>query len=422
MAGLCCLGVLLGLAACSSSGKPSGSTQTSSANTTSGATAAAAHCTGTPLKFAAIISESGPGAAGNAGMKDAINVATEAINKACTAHRPISISICNDQSDPNQSATCGRDAKSEGALALVGFASAFERGAEAAQLPLLLSDGGGSFAATSPTAYTPGAAFPIVTYGYVNSAKALGLTKVLYVTYDLPVSQFIGAQLQAVAKAQGLSYDSILYPATTTDFTTLAAEVAAKADSKTAIVLSATQLAPILSAFAAQGVTAAKDPIMALSEPPADQLESLGATANGLLFASAAYPYSDTSNPGIAQMHTEYAAAGGSGTGVSLEDVSVWAYIHMLADAVAKLTPAQLDALNPKTIVNAVVNASPYAVPEYAPFDYRHPAFTKAENATFAQFRVWGREGLVIRIENGTDKVVTDGFVDVTKPFTISSS
>lgn len=199
------VGLCVALAACSSSsnGSPSTAGTGSSSGTvkvmvigsfTAGTAAAAPHVFPTP--------------------PDGVKAAANAMNKAggMNGHQ-VEVLTCDDQGNPNQAATCARDAKSDGVLAVVG---SFDPVGTAQTLPILNAEGIPYIGATSaePIDYTSPNAWPldgggaIAGYGLISDLIASKCTSVVFLAPDTPLSDQTWASGKANFSAAGISYPS----------------------------------------------------------------------------------------------------------------------------------------------------------------------------------------------------------------------
>jgi branched-chain amino acid transport system substrate-binding protein len=402
----------LGLAACSSPG--------SSSSAAANATVAAGGCHGSPVTVTLIQTMSGPASFPGIGedTQNGVKAALTAINAKCQIGRPLQVTICDDQSDPNQSTRCGQEAKSSGSLALIGSGT-FDNGDTAAGLPGLLTVGTSTFDATSPDSY-PSESPLVAILATLTAAKAAGASNYTMAAFQSAQTQFIVGMAQALGKQEGITVNPLFFPATTTDYAPLAAQIAQQKPD--AIGMIAPAVVPLVNALATAGITPSKTPMFtAVSLMPPSVLAQLGANAKGIYLASGQVPPSDSANPGIRQMLAEYKAAGisESPAGIGTWAVDVWSKVHIIDTAIAALPPAQRVSLTSKSLVSAVVALGEVNRPEYAPFDLQKPAFGSIP--ALAHFRIFGDEALIVPVENGGYQVVAP-FGSVMKPFKLNAA
>ena len=124
--------MLLAAACSSSDDEADGAPETSEA-----AGGTTTECPGEPLRFTTIMTVTGPLALPTVAeeMAEGTRAAVEAVNRDCVLGRPLEVIICDDKSDPNEATRCGREAASDGSLALFGQSGNFDTGSAAAGLP-----------------------------------------------------------------------------------------------------------------------------------------------------------------------------------------------------------------------------------------------------------------------------------------------
>jgi branched-chain amino acid transport system substrate-binding protein len=378
------------------------------------ATAAPSACPGQPIRLTAIASLTGPVAVDAGDVKDGLRVALGAINGECQLGRPLEITLCDDQSNPNESLACGRRAASDGSLALFDSLSSLPDGPSVAGLPSVLNLGITTYDLTSPTSY-PASAGPVTILAEVGAAKAAGASRVLFVAPDTAYTQVTSSMATTLGDQLGLEVDSLFFPADTSDFTTVAAQVADR-DPEAIILLTPATL-PFFNALATTGVSPADVPVITLASfVPPDVVNQLGDKIEGTYLVGQIVPPTETENAGIEQMRKEYRQAGldPDDPRMSVYAVDVWSNAHILADALAALEPAELRTLNGDGIVSALVAAAPIDFPTRSRFDFNNPALPEIES--LAPFRIFTREAIILRVDDGKVRSVTD-FIDVTTEF-----
>jgi hypothetical protein len=387
-----------------------------SSSAANGSTTTTVPCPGKPIKLTSIISLTGPALISSAttGTQDGYEVALKAVNGSCQLGRPLEIDVCDEQSSPNGSTRCGREAASNGSLALFGSTGTYETGTTAANLPGILGAGASVFDLTNPRAFAPISALTLVVGG-ASASSAAGADKALMVAIDVPITRtFMGTAVD-VAKDLGVDMDVLWVPLETTDWAPVAAQVAER--DPEAIGVAVPQMVPLINALEAEGITPADVPIQtAVTFLPPEQIEELGPKADGIYLVSQVTPPTDTDNPGIKQMLREFAAAG---VDIDLEQsspavVTAWANVHILADLLDDLPQDQIDALDSDALVQLMENAPPVSRPEYAAFDFSKNAYPDVP--ALSGLRLFSRQAMVVRVEDGQYKSVTP-FGDATEPF-----
>lgn len=407
------LAIVLLAGACTSSKKSNTSTGPSAT------TAAPVNCPGTPLKFTQIDSLTGPiGVPGRqADEENGLKAALTAINNACTAHRPIQITLCDDQSDPNQSTTCGRQAASD-SIAIFGDTGISDNGVNAAKLPGVMLNGAGLWALTNPQAYSSTNVVAEI-IGVASAAAGLKKKNLVWVAPNVPAITFAVDLCVKQAKAFGLKAQAVYYPPTTTDFTALAAQVAALHPDA---IGEATQSPAFYTAFASEGLSPKNVAIISdVSVVPPVTIASLKGGGEGLYLLSPDIPAQDSSNPGIQQMQKEWNAAGItadlSKTGTYA--VAVWSKAHALASILSRLPASEVQSLTGAQLTAALVAAGPITPLASAPFDFSNP-HALSQISGLAPFRVFTADALLTQVVNGTYKRISD-FATVASPLPISN-
>lgn len=401
-------------AACSSSDDGS------STKAASGSTTTTVPCPGDPIRLTAILSLTGPLSVPSAsqGIQDGTDVALKAVNGTCQLGRPLAVDICDDQGSPNGATKCGREAASNGSLALFGSTGSFDTGTSAANLPGVLGAGASVFDLTNPRAFSAISALTLVVGGASASAAA-GAKKALMVAIDVSITRtFMGTAVD-VAKDLGVRLDVLWVPPETTDWAPIAAQVSERKPQAIGVALPL--MVPFINALANEGITPKDVPIQtAVTLMPPEQIKQLGSKADGIYLVTQVAPPSDGSNPGVKQMQKEFEAAG-----VALDPkagspavVTAWSNVHIFADLVGKLPKQEIATLDSAKLVDVFKNAPPVSRPEYAPFDFSKNAYP--DIAALSGLRLYSRQAMVVRVQDGKYVPVTP-FGDATKPFKIKS-
>ena len=395
-----------------------GSSGGSSEGSGGGTTTSTVPCPGDPIKMTSILSLSGPLVVGSAttGTTDGTKVAVKAVNGTCQLGRPLEIDICDDKSSPNGATKCGREAASNGSLALFGSTGSFEGGTTAANLPGILGAGASVFDLTNPRSYAPISALTLVVGG-ASASSAAGAKKALMVAIDSSITRtFMGTAVD-VAKDLGVDMDVLWVPPETTDWAPIAAQVSERHPQ--AIGTALPSMVPFINALANENITPKDVPIQtAVTLLPPEQIEQLGSKADGIYLVTQVTPATDTSNPGVKQMMKEFAAAG-----VNLDAgqsspavVTAWSNVHIFADIVGALPKQEIASLDSAKLVDVFKHAPPVDRPEYAAFDFSKNAYP--DISVLSALRLFSRQAMVVKVENGKYVSVTP-FGDATKPFTL---
>ena len=275
-----------------------------------GSTTTTKPCPGDPIKLTTILSLSGPLVVESAsqGTRDGLEVGLKAVNGTCQLGRPLEVDLCDDKSSPNGATRCGREAASNGSLALFGSTGSFETGTTAANLPGILGAGASVFDLTNPSAFAPISALTLVVGG-ASASSAAGAKKALMVSIDSSLTRtFMGTAVD-VARELGVDLDVLWVPPETTDWAPVAAQVAER--NPQAIGVALPSMVPFINALDAEGITPTDVPIQtAVTLLPPEQIKQLGAKADGIYLVTQVTPATDTDNPGVKQMLKEFKAAG----------------------------------------------------------------------------------------------------------------
>lgn len=411
------------LAACgsnSSSSSSSGSTASTSTGSKEGSTAAAeAKCSGEPVKFMAIaeLSER-PGSTGGAPFVAGAKAAAAAVNKECELGQPIEIVECSDEFNANGAATCGRDAVSEKALAAV-FVSCC---GDDIMPPLEKADIPSFNTAASQAENTSPTSFPLVfaasnVMGEITTAVSLGSDNVALVVANIPALNFFVELASAQAKALGAKATIIRVPITTTDYTSVAAQVLSDGANGVVPVLGAGPDVTLAKALLSQGANfnEGMNFIDDLSNLNPKTVEQLGPEVEGITPTSFAWSPTETKNPAIQQYISELEEDGqpSGKDDLTTYGVMAWASVHIAADALKghKVTSKELiTRLN----TPGVVESEKYGLP---PINYTKPAYPNpplSELRTFSKYiSAWQFDS------SGTPQPLNDGWMDVTKKMPI---
>lgn len=387
-----------------------------SSKAASGSTTTTVPCPGDPIKLTAILSLSGPFAVPSAaaGTQDGLEVGLKAVNGTCQLGRPLEVDVCDDKGSPNGATRCGREAASNGSLALFGSTGSYETGTTAANLPGILGGGASVFDLTNPRSFAAISALTLVVGGASASAAA-GAKKALMVAIDSSITRtFMGTAVD-VARDLGVHLDVLWVPPETTDWAPVAAQVAERKPQAIGVALPS--MVPFINALDAEGITPSDVPIQTgVTLLPPEQIKQLGSKADGIYLVSQVVPATDSNNRGVKQMLEEFKAAG---VGINADQnspavVTAWSNVHIFADLVGALPKQQIASLDSNTLVDVFKNAPPVNRPEYAPFDFSKNAYPDVP--ALSSLRLYSRQAMVLKVEHGVYKSVTP-FGDATKPF-----
>ncbi len=383
------------------------------AKKSSGTTQPAKPCPGEPLKFTSITILSGPLAVGGNRAKVGTEAAVNAINRECTLGRPLEVKLCDDKGDANANLACGREAASDGSLAILGGTGSFDDGVTASGLPAIFGNGTSSFELTNEKAYSSVSGIALGMSG-VTAVKARGAKDSSLVFPDTPILQFAGQLLQQVAALLDLKVDPIYFPADTTDFAPIAAQIS----ERNAESIGLLPISPVvmINALAAEGITPQdKTMVIPAAVFTPEVVKELGDKLNGMLVVSQTLPPTDVDNPGIKEFRAELKANGDDpdDPDIDFATVTAWSNVKKLEGALLAATPEVRASLDSKSLVDAIVE-HPIDRPETAPYDFRKNQVP--ELPSLAGFRVFTRKVAVLQMQDGKYKMLSDGFIDIFDP------
>jgi ABC-type branched-subunit amino acid transport system substrate-binding protein len=384
----------------------------------SGTTAPSKPCPGDPIKLTSIAAlTSSLGDRTEIG-KMGVNAAVNATNRECLLGRPLEVKFCDDKGDPNANVACGREAASDGSLAIFGSIGTFDDGVTASGLPAIFVNGTSPFELTDENAYSSvnGLAIGI---SAASALRARGNETSVLLLPDSPTFQFAGNLIVELAAMLDIEVDSIFYAQDTTDFAPIAAQVSEKDDDSLGML--PVNPVVIVNALAQEGVTPEdQDIVVPGGVITRDILEQLGDAANGMLLVSSAMPPSATENEGIQEFRADMEADGKDPDDplVDAATVTSWSNVKKLVGALLAAGPEVIASLDSQKVVDAVVD-HPIDRPETAPYDFREHQIPEVEE--LAGFRMFTRKIAVLQIEDGEYNVLSDGFIDILEPPDLSS-
>lgn len=388
-------------------------------DTTPTTEAVAVPCDGDPIRLTMVGTLSGPLAYPSVveGAEQGREAAIESVNRTCELGRPLVIEVCDDMSDSNEATRCGREAKDNGSLAIFGSLGVGDGGPTASGLPAILGPGSTLFDLTNEAAY-PGSTAVALVLGTVSAAAGTGAEKYLTVALDSASTRaFMGAS-EGVAAQLGVDMEVLWFPADTTDFAPVAAQIAQRDADAIGLVVS--NMVPFMNALASEGISPNDTPIFtAVDLLPPEVIDEVGDKVDGMYLISQYVAPIDTDNPNIALMHQDLAAMG-----ITVEanqapsTVRAWSNVWTLVDILQTLSEEELAALDTEMLVGAFNSVGAIERPEVATIDYSAPAFADIE--ALASLRMFNRDALIVQVVDGGYQTVSE-FSDVTGPFDLGS-
>ena len=374
----------------------------------------AADCPGEPLRFTTISALTGPVARGGERYRMGTDAAVAAVNRECSLGRPIEVVFCDDAADVNTNLACGREAATDGSLALLTTVGSFDDGATASGLPGIFLFGTSAFELTDPNAYSSISGISVGMAG-ITAAKAAGADTFLLVLPDSPALQFVAVQVEQVAELIDIDLETIYFPVDTTDYAPIAAQISQR--NPEAIGLLPVSPVVMINALADEGLTP-ESHIMSMASIvlSPEIVAELGPALDGMIVVSPTVPPNAVDNPGIAEFREDLEAIGHDPDAptVDFSAVTAWSNIKKLEGALlAAGGPSYVADLTSESLVRALVE-HPVARPEAAPYDFRENQLTELPG--LANFRVFTREVVILELQDSEYQLLADGFVDILEP------
>jgi ABC-type branched-subunit amino acid transport system substrate-binding protein len=375
----------------------------------------AAECPGEPLRFTTITALTGPVARGGQRYRTGTDAAVSAVNRECSLGRPIEVVFCDDAADVNTNLACGRQAASDGSLALLTTIGSFDDGATASGLPGIFLYGTSAFELTDPNAYSSISGISVGMAG-ITAAKAAGANTFLLVLPDSPALQFVAVQVEQVAELIDIDLETIYFPSDTTDYAPIAAQISERDPDAVGLLPSSPVV--MINALADEGITPETHVMSIASIVLSPEIVAeLGSALDGMIVVSPTVPPNAADNPGIAEFREDLEAIGQDPDDPTIDftAVTAWSNIKKLEEALlAAGGPSYVRNLTPAKLVRAIVD-HPVARPEAAPYDFRE-ANQLPELPGLASFRVFTREVVILELQDAQYQVLADGFVDILDP------
>ena len=390
-----------------------------SSDAATGAAASAAKCDSTPIKVMTIASLSGSLATFGNDIPNAAKAVEDAANHGCSLGRKLEVTVCDDESTPNGAAQCGTEAKQDGYLAIVGFTEGSgnsDQGAEAAQLPAVFNAWNTAWDGDSKLSYVSWAQ-QAQAPATIDVAKALGVKALTLVGVAVPPLELVASFVHPLTTAAGLGYSQVFFSPSTTDFSATAAQILG--DPTGAISIYDQSPTSLVDELKSLGADFSKRPMIYGEGILSPQIIASVPALTGAYDVGQVVSAADTSNPAIAEMRSQFKAAGISfSSKISLDGVHEWSAVHDLVAALGAVK--NIKSLTSAKLVKAVVAYGTYDTASEAPFDFQKRAsFTNALlKKAYAADRVFSTKYVVLKIHNGVEQPVT-GWEDENKAFTL---
>jgi branched-chain amino acid transport system substrate-binding protein len=290
---------LVVLAACSSSGKATGS------GSTAATTATTATTSGAPILVGGMSSLTNP-AYSTPQNRDGMQAAIDSLNAAGGINgRPLKLDFCDTAFDRNKELSCARQLISDKVAAVLNPAVlADSSGVEYklfqdANIPVIGGEGASPAETTSPTAYPLSSGLVGWVYGSVGALVRSGSKKISFLIASGATGPYEYSLAQDALKLVGLTSAGSVVDDTKADPTldTAAAKLTGGGVDGIVLLISQVDIPLAVKAIRAADYTGKISSITALFSTPA--IKAMGSSADGILLAGQlAFP-SDTSNPAV---------------------------------------------------------------------------------------------------------------------------
>jgi branched-chain amino acid transport system substrate-binding protein len=287
-------------------------------------------------------------------VRTAVEVAVKAINGGGgIGGRQLKASFCNDKFDPNEAASCARDATSEGVVAVVGGttpnAGTILPILEAAGIPWLAGSGtAGPVELKSPVSYPINAGAPGMTIGAGAKAVTLGGKNVVILAGENQNAQIGGQQAAIGVAAAGGTQKTITVPLNAADYAASAASALANKPDGISIASTPEDTVKIVQALRQAGYKGVITGPSSLFPPTS--IKALGTSAEGITVLSRLVPTTSTQVPQIKDFVAQMTAADPQ---ARIEDLGLnaWTGVRLLA---ALLDGKTVDG--PKSVTDALAH------------------------------------------------------------------
>ncbi|WP_131747635.1 ABC transporter substrate-binding protein [Frankia sp. Cppng1_Ct_nod] len=381
----------LALAACGSSSSGGGGTTTSSG----------AKLSGDPVKIVLIAPQSGPSDT-YPQFPAAVKAAATAVNKAGGIQgRPLEVTVCDDQFDPNKGADCANKAVEDKALFVTSNSSTGDRFMpilEKAKIPVIGNTPNSATELKSPYSYPFGTGAISIAGGGTACGK-LDKKEPAVAVVDIAAGRSSAAFFGVGLKPFNLEIKkTVPVPPTATDLSTYAASLTGATDC-VEMVLGSGQASKMVQALSQAGSKAT--PIYGAIATDQEWINKLGTAANGLVLVGALPPTNDNTIPAIKQYNAELDAAGVSPTGRNEGSLNMWATVHLVAQYAQKLPKLDGESLANALNTAGEINFSPLPKVDFA----------KPIQVLFPGNRIFTTDVYLSEIKNGTRTPLFDNKV-----------
>jgi branched-chain amino acid transport system substrate-binding protein len=320
-------------------------------------------------------------------------------------HR-IDLTICNDQFDPNQAATCARQAVSGHDVAVISsyepFTTQVDPILEQAGIPLIYSTIVAPVDATDSISFPRDGGVPAQYAALGVRLVQAGCKKVGVVVTGLADTELGGQWLAKGVKSAGGSSVSVSVSASQASFAPQVAQL--EGDGAKCIVPATApeQGAQVVTAVVQSGQ---KEMLGGTSsEFPEQSLSALGSAANGLIMTGQEYRPTDTQIPAVAAVIAGMKKYEPSVPLTDIFGISGWAG----ASAAAQVISTVSGPITARSVLAAANKATNISTGLYAPFS----STAKAPVAAFPRAKNWSY--LTWHVDDGKATLVGKGFTKLT--------
>lgn len=249
---------------------------------------------------------------------------------------PIEVIVCNDNFDPNEAASCARQAVDEGVVALVGPASGYASAAlpilEEAQIPYLNGTGaGGVIELTSPVSFPLHGGSQVQLMAAGRAVVDEGATKVTLIVADADQAREAAKNIEQVITDNGAEASTVIAPLGAPDYSAVAAS-ALDSDPEGIVIAhvpaDAPKIVQALRQAGYEGLIATSTGIL-----PQVGIDTIGDAAEGALLLDRGELPTDSSIPEVAA-YQEGMAEYAPDARIDAASLNSWAAVTFFAELV----------------------------------------------------------------------------------------
>ncbi len=299
---------------------------------------------GEPIRMMVITALSGPSEAFS-DIPPAVNAAATAINKAGGIKgRPLQVTVCDDQFDPNKAADCANQAVAGKYLFVTGTSANGDRYMpilEKGKIPVVGQIPNSASELKSPYSY-PFISGVIEVAGGGTACGKLGRKTPAAAIVDLAAGRNSASLVGLGLKPYNLPPPrNVFIPPTATDYTTYAASLSGT--DCVDVVLGGAGFERLTQTLRQSG----NNETVAYGSSQVSQkgIDRLGAVATGVVLVAQNPAVTDTSVPAVKKFHDEAVANGTPANELTDEGLIMWGTTHLVAELAAKITTVDGESL-----------------------------------------------------------------------------